>query len=132
MTGVGTTGHVQADPRYMQVLNMFFDQHPSYRFIKFHTHSKGTIARHGRYFAENFSSEDIAGIQEQLGYDDRFIALLVTPVKKVLVGRDRPELVVVPDDHHFLERDQQIRQELQSIASQSGIELPHFFARRGR
>ena len=49
MTGVGSAGHVQAQPDRMEVANELFRRNPDYRFVKFHTHSKGTIEKFGDY-----------------------------------------------------------------------------------
>src|SRR3989339_1491985 len=58
MTGVGSAGHVQAQPDRMEVANDFFRRNPDYQFVKFHTHSKETIDKFGDYYAKHFSQGD--------------------------------------------------------------------------
>ena len=82
MTGVGNAGHVQAYPERIKIANEFFKRNLKYQFVKFHTHSKGTIRRFGDYYSRHFSPEDINGIEEQLRHDREFIAMLVKCVLK--------------------------------------------------
>jgi len=88
MTAVGSAGHVIADPDELRVLNEFFQKNQDYRFIKFHTHSKGTLEQFGEQFATSFSSGDIEAYDEQIERDNRFIGMLVTPSDMLLYGRE--------------------------------------------
>jgi len=128
MTGVGSAGHVQAQPDRMEVANEFFERNPGYQFVKFHTHSKGTIERFGDYYARHFSQGDIDGIKEQLGYDRDFMAMLVTPETKLLSGIDNPELVVVNDFPGYQNRSQAVSQSLKVIAGKLGYDISRFQA----
>ena len=130
MTGVGSAGHVQAQPDRMEVANEFFRRNPDYQFVKFHTHSKGTIERFGDYYARHFSQGDIDGIKEQLGYDRDFIAMLVTPEKKLLSGIDNPELLVVNDFPAYQNRSQAVSQSLKVIAENLGYNISRLQARK--
>ncbi|MEK6921368.1 MAG: hypothetical protein AABX82_05770 [Nanoarchaeota archaeon] len=47
MTGVGTEGHVQANPGRLEVVNEFFGRNPDYHYVEFHTHCEGTIKKYG-------------------------------------------------------------------------------------
>ena len=130
MTGVGSAGHVQAQPDRMEVANEFFRRNPDYQIVKFHTHSKGTIARFGKYYARQFSQGDIDGIKEQLRYDRDFMAMLVTPETKLLSGIDNPELMVVNGFHGYQNRSQAVSQSLKVIAENLGYDISRFQATR--
>ncbi len=130
MTGAGSEGHVQAKQDRINVLNEFFRRNPDYRFVKFHTHSKGTIARFGQRYANHFSQGDITGIKEQLRNDKEFMAMLVTPVTKLLSGIDNPELVVVSDFPGYKDRSSAISGALKAIAHNLGYELRNLEATR--
>ena len=130
MTGVGSAGHVQAQPDRMEVANEFFRRNPDYQFVKFHTHSKGTIERFGDYYARHFSQGDVDGIKEQLRYDRDFMAMLVTPEKKLLSGIDNPELLVVNGFPGYQNRSQAVSQSLKVIAENLGYDISRFQATR--
>lgn len=130
MTGVGTEGHVQSQPERMEVANEFFRQNPDYQFIKFHTHSRGTIARFGRYYAWHFSQEDLEGIQEQLQYDRAYMAMLVTPEAKLLHSIDNAELHIVSDFPGYAQRSRAVDQAVKVIAQNLGYDLSTLRARQ--
>ena len=130
MTGVGSAGHVQAQPERMEVANEFFRRNPNYQFVKFHTHSKGTIERFGQYYARHFSQGDIDGIKEQLGYDKNFMVMLVTPETKLLCGIDNPELLIVNDFPGYQNRSQAVSQSLNVIAENLGYDISRLQATR--
>lgn len=130
MTGVGSEGHVQAQTDRMEVANEFFRRNPDYQFVKFHTHSKGTIERFGEYYARHFSQGDIDGIKEQIRYDGDFMAMLVTPEIKLLCGIDNPELVIVNDFLGYQNRSQAVSEALKVIARNKGYDLNKFQAKR--
>src|SRR3989338_9324754 len=65
--------------------------------VEFHTHSFGTIARYGPYYARNFSSGDMDSLRDKLDHDERYIHMLVTPETKLLWGSDNPELIIRSD-----------------------------------
>ena len=97
MTAKGTSGHVQAEPQRIEVVNEFFQRHPDFHHVKFHTHSKGTIRQFGEYFAAHFSEGDIDNYREQLKHDSDFIGMVVTPSVKLLYAPDNPILKVVDE-----------------------------------
>ncbi len=130
MTGVGNEGHVQAQPSRVEIANEFLKRNPDYRFIKFHTHSRGTIQKHGAYYARNFSSRDIAVLQEQLKQDPAYIALLVTPATKVVYGRDSPNVETVPNFPRYVQRGLAVHESLQRIARNLGYDLDTLKATR--
>ncbi|MFH1212035.1 MAG: hypothetical protein V1659_03850 [Candidatus Woesearchaeota archaeon] len=123
MTGVGSAGHVQAQPARIQVANEFFRQNPSYQFVKFHTHSKGTIDKFGQYYSRHFSRGDIDAIKEQLKHDRDFMAMLVTPEIKLLCGIDNPELSVVNGFSDYQDRSRVVSQSLEIIARNLGYDF---------
>jgi len=131
MTGVGSTGHVQAQPNRIEIVNEFFNRNPDYQLIKFHTHSKETINRFGKYYARHFSQGDIDGIKEQLKHDRDFIAMLVTPEIKLLSGIDNPELLVVNDFPGYQNRSQVVSQYLKVITKNLGYDIENFLATKG-
>ena len=120
-TGVGTEGHVIAKPEIIRGANVFFERHPDYRIVKFHTHTLSTIAKFGQYYATKFSQGDIDSNKEQIKYDREFMALLVTPEKKLLCGIDNPELVVL--DNFRREVEIAITEEIKEIARNLGYDL---------
>lgn len=124
MTGEGIPGHAQADPQRMDVANKFFRRHPDYRFVKFHTHCNGTIARFGEYYAMHFSPGDIEGYEEQLTHVPDFIGMVVTPQTKLLYAPDNPKLRIV--DTYPEELDRQIQEELMAIAQEKGFHFQPF------
>lgn len=130
MTGVGHEGHVQSSQEHMDVANEFFRRNPDYQFVKFHTHSKGTIDRFGDYYARHFSQRDIDGIKEQLSSDRDFMAMLITPETKLLSGIDNPELVCVNTFPGYTERSREVSQSLKVIAGNLGYDLRRLHATR--
>jgi hypothetical protein len=129
MTGTGSEGHVQAQPDRIEITNEFFRRNPDYQFVKFHTHSKGTIRTCGKYYAKHFSQGDLSGIKEQLRDDSEFMALLVTPETKLLCGMDNPELRVVDGFPGYRAASQAVSGQLRSIARELGYDLNRFGAR---
>lgn len=129
MTGVGSKGHVQALPERVEIVNAFLERFAHYSFIKFHTHSNGTIAEFGRYYAFNFSSSDEKIIETQLRDDPRYMALLVTPETKILRGIDNPKLRVV-NQYPDIAKSQAVIQYLQTIAENKGYDINRLQATR--
>lgn len=130
MMGVGKEGHVQAQPERIKIANEFFKRNPDYRFVKFHTHSKGTIDKFGQYYATNFSAGDIDTFKDMLEDDKEFMAMLVTPTTKLLWGIDNPELVVVDDSPRYRNRNQAVSEALRVIARNLGYDIDFFQATR--
>ena len=127
MTGIGTEGHVRAEPERIRILNAFFQRNPDYRIVKFHTHSRGTIEKHGDYYANHFSQGDIASYDELLREDPDFIGMVVTPKRMLLYAPDNPKIQVARG--FPLEADARIRRDLQQIASEQGYNLSGFITR---
>lgn len=121
ITNVGTEGHVQAPADKINLINQFLQRNPEYRFIKFHTHTIGTIRRYGQHYATNFSEGDIAGIKAQLKAEREFIALLITPERKLISGIDNPELVVAERVLEYEMNHQRIHEQLQGIGRELRI-----------
>jgi len=120
-TGIGTTSHVVAEDSQMKVANEFFRKNPDYQYVKFHTHSQGTISQHGSYYETHFSDADIKSYQDQLRHYPDFIGMVVTPRTKLLYAPDNPDLRVVPGDPR--QANERIRKDLKAIAKSSGVEL---------
>lgn len=97
MTAVGDEGHVQAEPQRLEVVNEFFARNPQYRYVEFHTHSYGTLAKFGMYYARNFSGGDMDSIRDKFAHDEGYIHMLVIPKTKLLWGGDNPELIIRND-----------------------------------
>jgi len=123
ITGVGSPGHVQADPEKMEVANQFFQNYPDYRLVKFHTHTKGTVAQYGERYATKFSEGDIEGVKEQLRQDPEFISMLVTPEKTLLSGIDNPQLDIVERSEDYEKNHEFVETELKDIADD--LEIGH-------
>lgn len=128
VTGVGNEGHVQSTQQGLDVANTFFREFPDYKFIKFHTHTKGTIKRYGEYYAKHFSSGDIEGIKEQLKEDRNFIALLATPETKLLCGIDNPTLRYTTFKG-YKECNRFVDHTLKTISKRLGYEQRKYIAR---
>lgn len=127
LTAMGTPNHVQADPQRMEVANELFQNHPEYGYVKFHTHSKGTIAKFGEYFATNFSSGDVESYEEQITHDPDFIGMVVTPSTKILYGKDNPILREIDQDVPII--GARINEELRAIAKRKGYNFESFQSR---
>ena len=128
MTGKGNVGHVRAEQQRMDVVNEFFNRNPAYRFVKFHTHSKGTIRKFGDFYATNFSDGDIGSYEEQLRTNPEFIGMVATPRTKLLYAPDNPTLRVVGGSPS--ETNQRIHRELKEIARTMGYDIQSYQARR--
>ena len=92
LTGGGDAGSVEPEKERVEVLNKFLRMNPEYRFVEFHTHSKGTLKAYGNRYARSFSFGDIRAIHSQLERDSQYMHLLVTPETQILYGADSPEL----------------------------------------
>lgn len=121
MTGVGIPSHVRAQQDRMNVANEFFRRNPEYQFVKGHTHSAGTIKKHGESLADNFSSGDIASYDEQISHNPDFIGMLVTPITMKLYAPDSPKLQIT--ETHPYNAETRIRNEIKEIAQQQGVSL---------
>lgn len=126
MTGIGHEGHVQAEQQRMDVANEFFKRNPEYRFVKFHTHSKGTIRKFGDNYATQFSDGDIRSYEEQLRMDPEFIGMVVTPRTKLLYAPDNPTLRVV--EKFPSNANEKINSDLREIARVMGYDFSRFQA----
>lgn len=92
LTGGGDAGSVEPEKERVEVLNEFLRMNPEYRFVEFHTHSKGTLKAYGDQYARSFSFGDIRAIQGQIERDSQYMHLLVTPETQILYGADSPVL----------------------------------------
>ncbi|MDD3175453.1 MAG: hypothetical protein PHU51_03180 [Candidatus Nanoarchaeia archaeon] len=128
ITGIGSENSVQDKKERIEVANRFFRENQGYRFVKFHTHSKGTITKFGQYFANNFSSEDLVEIKKNMDLDKYFIAMLVTPQVKILKGYDSPELFI-GNYPEYADLNRETLQKLDDIANSLGYDLNTLSAR---
>lgn len=128
MTARGNPGHVRAEEQRMDVVNEFFRRNPDYRFVKFHTHSKGTIRRFGEHFATHFSDGDIRSYDEQLRTNPEFIGMVVTPETKLLYAQDKPTIRVVSGFPS--EANRRIHRELEEIKMELGYDFGPLTATR--
>lgn len=89
-TGIGTEGSVSPDTSRLQAANELIENYAKYRLVEFHTHSVGTVNRHGQQFARGWSETDIENFKDQ---GEGYIGMLVTPEKVLLRGnKGDPEL----------------------------------------
>lgn len=130
MTAKETPGHVKAEPQRMEVVNEFFQRHPDFRFVKWHTHSRGTIRMCGEYFATHFSGADTSDYDRRIEEEPSFIGMVATPVTKLLYAHDNPRLKVIENFSEGLSA--QISEELIGIAQSKGYDLPPFITKRKR
>ena len=130
MTGVGEEGHVQAEHDKIVIANEFFRRNPEYKYVKFHTHSIGTITKYGDYYSDHFSEGDIETYKEQLKENKEFIAMLITQKTKLLCGIDNPTLEIVEDYPGFEKRKQAVRDAFYIIKRNLGYDNGPFNARK--
>ncbi len=130
MTGVGTSGHVREEQGRIDLLNVFFRNNPDYRIVKFHTHSLGTIRDCGEYWADHFSSGDIALYKRHLVHNPELIGMVITPTTKLLYAPDKPTLRIV--NGFPSEANQRIHRELRDIAGELGYDMDKLKATRRR
>lgn len=76
LSGVGDETSVASDDEKRKAVNELVERYPRYRIIEFHTHSVGTIRRHGPEFGENWSKQDLENFKAQ---GDGYIGMLITP-----------------------------------------------------
>ncbi|MBU2638845.1 MAG: hypothetical protein KJ955_07770 [Nanoarchaeota archaeon] len=131
MLGIGSEGHVRPQTDRVEVANEFFERNPDYRYVMFHTHTIGTIRKHGNYFARNFSQQDIDEFRRQIGFDANYIGMLVTPETKLLYGIDNPSLVTVESLSGYQRGSSNVNTELHRIARELGCNLENFRATGG-
>lgn len=123
ITGVGTEGNVTQLPGRLEVVNEFLDKNPDYKYVQFHTHSKGTIRKYGQYYARNFSEQDYENIHHNLKDDENYMAMLVTSETKILEGIDNPRLNIVDTFNGYSQRKAAIYKALDTIAQNLGYEI---------
>ncbi len=123
MLGVGSAGHVQAQLERLEVANEFLRRNRNYNFVRFHTHSRGTIENFGNYYAKYFSAQDISEIKKEIMRNPDHIEMLVTPETKLLSGIDNPHLIIVDDFPGFHNRSRAVRESLQIIERNLGYDL---------
>lgn len=73
LTGGDDPGSVKPRQERIEIINEFFRLCPNYKYIEFHTHSKGTIQAYGDQFARSFSREDMGVIKDKLKRDNLVI-----------------------------------------------------------
>ncbi|NCN87134.1 hypothetical protein GW932_04835 [archaeon] len=121
LTGIGNSGHVSSSSDRIKIANIFLKNNNSYNFVKFHTHSLGTIKKFGEFYSYNFSKEDIESYKEQLKYDTNFIGMVATPKIKLLYGLDNLSIRIVNGFPY--KADLKINNELNNIAKAEGFNL---------
>lgn len=126
ITGIGNNGHVETDPKRQKLIFSFLETDPSYRFIKFHTHSVGTVRTFGQYYAENFSDEDLNLYNERIRKDPEYVGMVITPKTKLLYGLGNPKLMIVTTFLGFKERNFSVNKSLDIIARRLGISYKPF------
>jgi len=130
MTGVGTAGHVKADQTRMDIINEFFQRHPEYRFVKWHTHSRGT----GEHWHKRLSQGDIDSYREQMRQDPEFMGMMVSPSGRILVARKgTADMEIVPTWAGFEEKSKYLHDEILHSANSLGYgEIPRLRATKYR
>lgn len=121
--GIGDAGHSELVPERIEILNKFLRVNYDYKYIRFHTHTKHTIKKYGEYYATHFSDADIGIYEEELKHNKDFMAMLVTPVKKVLWAPDNPKLMVLSCFHDHDLNSEAVECSLKRIASNQGYDL---------
>ena len=129
ITGSGTEGDVQTTDERIKVANEFFRRNPRYRPVEFHTHTKGTIRRFGDWYASNFSNDDIATVTAKLNEDPHYLALLVTPTKKLVASGDQ-SILRVETFPEYEKKGEVVRNALRKIAANLGCDISRLNAYR--
>ena len=93
-TGSGNEGGVETDRREDEILNTFFREFPDYKSIDVHTHTEETVRTYGEKYSWNFSQGDATTMEAKLRENLDYMAMLVTPDTRILMGRDDPVLRV--------------------------------------
>lgn len=131
MTGRGDQVHVQSDTQRMAVMNEFFNLHPEYRYVKWHTHCRGT----GQQWFDKISAGDRESYTNQLREDPNFIGMMVSPTHTIVIGMDNPVLQVTPKGttRNFEAQERIIRNWIEEAAGRIGhINLPPLMATQKR
>jgi hypothetical protein len=123
ITGIGTPGHVIAEPKRVLLVNELFKRKNDLKFVKFHTHTKETIKMFGNRYLRAFSSGDLDSYREQFKHDKEFVAMLITPEVGLMCGLDNPTMITVPTSPELLEQENKIMRLLEYIKTEKGIEL---------
>ena len=106
---------------YREIAQEFLNRNPSWKYIQFHIHSKGTIRTYGNYYSENFSSEDLKIINKHEQDNLDYMHLLITPSRKILHGSDNPQLLEVTSFIGYEQVKQEAIKELGQILQEKGI-----------
>jgi len=90
----GISGNKKAIPERERenLIKKFYFENPDYSGIDFHTHSALNIQKYGKKL-EDFSKGDLTDIESKLKRDENYLAMLVTPKRKILYGKKAPDLV---------------------------------------
>lgn len=123
MTGSGSSGHVISDPQRVRVINRLFEDDPSLRFVKFHTHTSETGRTYGEEYLAQFSTGDTEGYKEQFRQDKEFIGMLITPQVELLCGMDNPELTYCNSNAEIIAERTRVEGLYQNIQSELGMEF---------
>lgn len=121
LTGVGTEGSVSPDTDRIQACNELTDEHGGkYALVEFHTHSAGTIDRHGDYYAENWSDLDLENFEEQ---DDGYVGMLFTPEAILINGKN------IETEYQEISKNRQVEEWENTLESDfSGIKSNYSFS----
>ena len=84
-SGVGDETSVSADDERRKAVNNLLDKYPGYRIVDFHTHSAGTISKHGRSFGKGWSKQDIENFKAQ---GEEYVGMLITPTHVLIKSND--------------------------------------------
>lgn len=122
VTGIGSEGKVQSEEMKSKAVFGFLKENPEYNFIKFHTHTVGTVEQFGDKYAREFSQGDISGIKERLKDDPHYMAMLVTPETYLLTGKDSPILRIVKQSELYEQNHEKILSSLKHIEESLGVE----------
>lgn len=127
LTNLGRGVHLQTSPERMPVVDELLTAvPPAYRVVHFHTHSSGTVAT-APLLATHFTKNDVGYYTQQAREDPQFLALLVTPKKRMLYGRDsQTSQVTMVQDGQIFSVSRDIEFALRDICRGMGVHPGNF------
>lgn len=119
ITGSGTETSLTEDNEALDVVRTFLQRNPDWEQAPYHTHTQKTVDKHGDYFAQNWSAQDMENIKRESSRDQDYMAVLATPETILVEGRDNPELNVL-QHKDSTQYEEPVNESLDIIADELG------------
>jgi hypothetical protein len=104
--------HLPEARERMRIANEFIRRNAGYQYMSFHTHTPGAGEPRGKDY-----------YKKQMADDSQFMALVVMPNVKLILGVDTPSLSVVRNASFYKARNHLIADALYTIAGNLGYEI---------